>query len=111
MGFDAVVEELSSPKSKAAGIILASDLSATTESRKSVYAAKPSVTLSGQPNTCLYSPFAGSITMNVLPTSLNCFRRRYIVFDFPLPVEPVTNKCFVSSSISRFTDVFDFFPR
>lgn len=31
MGFDAVVEELASPKSKAAGIILASDLSAKTE--------------------------------------------------------------------------------
>ncbi len=31
MGFDAAVEELASPKSKAAGVILASDVSAKTE--------------------------------------------------------------------------------
>lgn len=31
MGFDAVVEELASPKSKAAGILLASDVSPKTE--------------------------------------------------------------------------------
>lgn len=31
MGFDAAVEELAAPKSKAAGIILASDVSAKTE--------------------------------------------------------------------------------
>lgn len=31
MGFDAVLEELASPKSKAAGIVLASDVSAKTE--------------------------------------------------------------------------------
>ncbi len=31
MGFDAVVEELASPKSKAAGLVLAEDVSAKTE--------------------------------------------------------------------------------
>lgn len=31
MGFDAAAEELASPKSKAAGVILASDVSAKTE--------------------------------------------------------------------------------
>ena len=55
------------------------------------------------PNTFLYSPLAGSITINCLPACINECSNIYTVFDFPQPVEPVTKVCEARELMPRST--------